>query len=294
MIQMGLSKRHHYLPEVYLKGFTADDGKLSIYDIRRKSLRKGRFSPKQVFYEWNRNTLEIHNLKTDFLEGLYKNIDQAVTPTLKKIQKCSNNETLTPYDYFYLILFQGVTYWRIPSTDIAIVKHIKTASRQDLIVKVFDSVSDEEVSDEMFKQLTNEEAFIESYRIPKAISDYLRSNKKDLVNSWKISYSESSPYLHLIGDNPILTLEDDFDNILDTESIFPLSNGKLLWHLSSGFPSVISPEITVSIDQLIFLQSERYVCGPNPEYLKFVASMCNKPYSKEIINYFKQEVFHKL
>lgn len=291
---MKMSQRHHYLPKVYIKGFAGSDGKLSVYDIKRKSLRKGRFSPKQIFYEWNRNTFEVNNSKTDFLENLYKNIDQAVTPTLKKAQKCSNNETLTPYDYFYLILFQGVTYWRIPSTDQAIIKHVKTASRQDLFVKVFDNVRDEEVSDEMFKQLINEEAFIESYRIPKAIFDYLRSNKKDLTTSWKISYSESPPYLHLIGDNPILTLKDDFDNILDNETIFPLSNGKLLWHLLSEFPSVISPEITVSIDQLIFLQSERYVCGPNPEYLKFVANMCNKPYSKEIINYFKQEVFHKL
>jgi len=77
---MNLSQRHHYLPEVYLKGFTGNDGQLAVYDIRKKELKKGRFSPKQVFFEWNRNTFEIHSEKTDFLEISYRNIRMLLQP----------------------------------------------------------------------------------------------------------------------------------------------------------------------------------------------------------------------
>jgi hypothetical protein len=291
---MSLSKRHHYLPEVYLKGFTGEDGKLSVYDIQKKALRKGRYSPKQVYYEWNRNTLEINHLRTDFLEGLYKNIDQTVTPVLKKIQGSLLSADLNPYDYLNLIFFQGVTYWRIPSTDDEIVNHVRTASKNDLFIKFFDTITNEEVPDEIYHRLISEKAFIESYRIPKAIFDYLRSNKEFLLDTWKITYSKGPPSLHLIGDNPILTLVDSVNNIYETESIFPISSSKSLWHLYSGFPKLIPPEATVTIDQLIFLQSERYVCGPNPEYLKAVADLCQKPYNDNMINYLKHEIFNKL
>jgi hypothetical protein len=291
---MTLSKRHHYLPQVYLKGFTQSDGMLAVYDIQKKELKKGWFSPKQVFFEWNRNTFDIDNSQTDFLEDLYKNIDQNVTPVLKKIQSSSSNPELSPYDYFNLIFFQGVTYWRIPSTDTDIVNHVRTTDRKDLFIKLINTETNEDASNEIYEEIIKEQAFIELYRIPKAIFDYLRSTKKSLLDTWKITYSTGPPSLHLIGDNPILTLEDSFDNIFDTESIFPLTSNKALWHLDSAFPKIIPREMTLTIDQLIFLQSERYVCGPDPNYLKAIADLSNGPYNDNIIRYLKHQVFGKI
>jgi len=291
---MNLSQRHHYLPEVYLKGFTGEDGKLSVYDIKKKELKKGKYSPKQVFYEWNRNTFHAIDLETDFLENLYRDIDQRITPVLKKLQTSFENPDLTPYDYFNLIFFLGVTYWRIPAIDDEIERHVKTANRKELFIQLITAETNEEVSDEIFDRLRNDKAFIESYRIPKAIFDYLKSNKNHLLEKWKITYSDKEPSLHLIGDNPILTLNDQFDNILDTETIFPISSSKFLWHLNSEYPKIFSPETTVTIDQLIFLQSERYVCGPNGEYLNAIAKLCDGPYNDNIIKYLKYQVFGKI
>jgi len=292
---MGLSQRHHYLPEVYLKGFTGDDGKLSVYDVQKKELRHGRFSPKQIFYEWDRNTFIVNGSKTDFLEEIYKDIDQKVTPVLKKIQGYSSDQDLYPIDYFNLIFFLGVTYWRIPSTDKAIIDFVKTSERKDLFLKIFDTTSENEVPKDVFNKIVNDVAFIESYRIPKVIIDYLRSNSIRLLENWKTTYSESPPYLHLVGDNPILTFNDIFDNIFETETIFPISSSKYLWHMNGEFPKLIPPELTMTIDQLIFLQSEKYVCGPNPEYLSAIVDLSNKKdYNENIIKYLKHQVFHKI
>lgn len=291
---MTLSQRHHYLPEVYLRGFTGEDGKLSVYDIKKKELKKGRFSPKQVFYEWNRNTFYANDNKTDFLENLYKDIDQKVTPTLKKLQVPFENPDLTPFEYFNLIFFLGVTYWRIPAIDNEITRHVITSDRKEIFIKLLNTETNEEVSDEIFDRVRNDKAFIESYRIPKAIIDYLKSNKNNLLEKWKITYSDRPPSLHLIGDNPIITLDDQFENILDTETIFPISNHKLLWHLNSEYPEIISPETTVTIDQLIFLQSERYVCGPNGDYLNAIARLSDGPYNDNIIKYLKDQTFGKI
>jgi len=291
---MTLSKRHHYLPEVYLKGFTGEDGKLSVYDIRKKKLKKGRYSPKQVFFEWNRNTFDVSNQKTDFLENIYKSVDQRITPVLKKIQESSGDPKLDPYDFFSLIYFIGITYWRIPKTDKELADYVKTAERKDLFIKLLNRETNEEAPEEIFERLRNEKAFIESYRIPKAIIDYLKSKNGLFLEKWKISYSTEPPNLHLIGDNPILTFNDTFANILDTEIIFPISSSKSLWRLDSKFPKIISPETTATIDQLIFIQSERYVCGPNPDYLNAIAEISKGPYNNNIIKYLKHQVFGKI
>jgi hypothetical protein len=147
----------------------------------------------------------------------------------------------------------------------------------------------------MYKRLLSEQLFVESYRIPKAIGDFLKATNKYVLENWKITYPSRHSKLHLIGDNPILTLEDDFDNILETESIFPLSSSKNLWHLNSVFPKIVSPETTVMIDNLIFLQSERYVCGPDPNYLKTIAEMSDsQPLNDKIIKCLKLKIFGKI
>lgn len=292
---MNLSQRHHYLPEVYLKGFTDSDGKLAVYDIRNKELKKVRFSPKQVFFEWNRNTFEINSEKTDFLELSYRNIDQNVAPTLKKLQRTSSDVELSTYDIINLIFFQGMTYWRVPSTDLEIINHVKTTDKKELFIKLINPLTNEEANDEIYNRLLKEQLFIESFRIPKAIGDFLKATNKYVLENWKITYPSRHSKLHLIGDNPILTLEDDFDNILETESIFPLSSSKNLWHLNSVFPESISPETTVMIDKMIFLQSERYVCGPDANYLKTIAEMCdNQLLNDNIIKCLKLKIFGKI
>lgn len=292
---MNLSQRHHYLPEVYLKGFTDQDGKLAVYDIRKKELRKERFSPKQVFFEWYRNTFELNSEKTDFLELSYRNIDQNVAPTLKKLQSTSSDVELSSYEILNLIFFQAMTYWRVPSTDLEIINHVRTAERKDIFIKIINTVTDEEADDEMYNRIINEQSFIESYRIPKAIGDFLKATKKYILPNWKVTYPSRPSKLHLIGNNPILTLEDNFENILDTDSIFPLSSSKMLWHLNSGFPPMLSPENSVIVDQLIFLQSEKYVCGPDSNYLNAIAEMCERhPCNDKIIKCLKLKIFGKL
>jgi hypothetical protein len=290
---MKLSQRHHYLPEVYIKGFTGQDGKLAVYDKQKGELKKGRFSPKQVFYEWNRNTFERENEKTDFLEDIYGKIDQNVSSVLKKVQSTTSDVEIEPLDLINLIFFQGVTYWRVPATDKEIADVVTSTERRDLYIKIINSSNNTKLTDLTYDRIIKDPAFIESYRIPKTIGDYLKSSDPGFLDNWRITYPSRPFQLHIIGDNPILTHEDKFENIFSAESIFPISNSKLLWHIKSKMPQSISAETTITIDQLIFLQSERYVCGPDEKYLMSIANLCKDRYNDRIIKYLKNQIFMK-
>lgn len=66
---MTLSKRHHYLPQFYIKGFVGNDGKVAVYNKEKDKIDKIRKSPKQLFYEYNRNTFEIDEKKLILLKN---------------------------------------------------------------------------------------------------------------------------------------------------------------------------------------------------------------------------------
>lgn len=44
-----ITKRHHYLPEFYIKGFLNSNGKVFVYDKHKKAFNPNEQSPKQFF-----------------------------------------------------------------------------------------------------------------------------------------------------------------------------------------------------------------------------------------------------
>ncbi len=73
------NRRHHYLPQFYIQGFVNSGNKISVYDKAEKEFKKNEFSPKQIFFEWNRNTLLIQGEKDDFIEKLYGRFESMIS-----------------------------------------------------------------------------------------------------------------------------------------------------------------------------------------------------------------------
>ena len=87
---MSISKRHHYIPEFFIKGFAGEDRLLSVYNKQTAKLEPKRRSPKQIFFEWNRNTFSLNGEDSDFVEKLYQNREDKFSKTYKKIMKNKN------------------------------------------------------------------------------------------------------------------------------------------------------------------------------------------------------------
>jgi len=112
-----ITKRHHYLPEFYTKGFVNENNKLHVFDKKEHRFKKNEFSPRQIFFEWHRNTLLINGKKDDFIEKLYGRWEDLLSPTYNYIKNQTGRIQYEVEDIFKLILLISLTYWRIPIND---------------------------------------------------------------------------------------------------------------------------------------------------------------------------------
>lgn len=81
---MEITKRHHYIPEFFIKEFAGEDGKLAVFNKEIGKLDKLRKSPKQIFL----NGIETHltlMVKTQILLKKYTNLEKV--NLLKRIKK---------------------------------------------------------------------------------------------------------------------------------------------------------------------------------------------------------------
>lgn len=288
---MELSKRHHYIPEFLIKGFVGKDGKVSVYDIKNKRLQSRRKSPKQVFFEWNRNTFEVHGEKTDFVEGLYQFGENQFAPVYQNIVKQKGPVDIAEKDIFHLIYFIGSLYWRVPSNDEKSAKIIKNSTNQDLLFRI-QKEDGEEASQELYDRIMNEPAFVESSKIILAIRDFLKTDIVSNFENWKLYYADGDVELHVLGDNPVIRRNSESANPYESELIFRLSKGKTVYYTNGKKIKRLSPEHAVSVDVLIFLQSEKMVCGPNGDYLNHIALLADQYRSEDKMTALKNEIFN--
>src|SRR5690606_32502588 len=116
------SSRHHYIPRFLLNGFTNSDGLLYIYDKQKDEILKRPRPPKSIFFENDRNTLELNSTtKSSIIEdSLYAEIDKKTSRVIKYYQKEELLKIDFPDEDNSLLLFFLVTlFWRIPKTDYA-------------------------------------------------------------------------------------------------------------------------------------------------------------------------------
>lgn len=286
-----ISKRHHYLPEFYIKGFLNPKNKVFVFDKLEKGFKKNEFSPKQIFFEWNRNTLEIEGVKDVFIEKLYRYFEGMLSPTYNKIKKQTGKINYDINDVFNLLLLVSLTYWRLPINDDKSKNYILNTPNKELFIRIFNKETNEEASEEMYKKVKKREGFSEMYRLAKPVLDYFELDLKERINNWIIYGAGSDVNLHLLGDNPIVFKNPPEKNILENELIFPLTKGITLYHTKGKKIKQIQPEDRVKVDIMVFLQSSRYVVGSNKNYLNMINSLALEYNTESRIENLRKEIF---
>jgi Protein of unknown function (DUF4238) len=290
---LAISQRHHYIPEFYIKGFVGNDGKVSVYNKELGRIDSIRKSPKQVFFEWNRNTYNVHGKETDFVEKVYQFGEDKFSPVYRKLTERLEQIDLTAKDLLHLILFIADTHWRLPTQDDEASTYVKSLTPENSLFKVRNKETGENVTEGLFDRIINEPSFIAGYRIVMAMKDYFEVEKDSSLNNWKIYYApEQENRLHLLSDNPLIIKEKNGENILKSELVFPLSKSKIVYHTLGKVLKEIPAENRVATDILLFLQADKMVCGPDAKYLNAIANMASNYDTEWKVELLRNEIFN--
>lgn len=285
-----MTERHHYISQFFIKGFVNERNKLYVFDKFEGQFKQNEFSSKQIFYEWNRNTIEVNGEKDDFIEKRYSSIEAKISPAYNKIKNQSGLVSYTATDIFNLLLLVSLTYWRLPINDEETEKFILDSTGKDLFIKIYNKNTNEEAPDEIYDKVKRTKGFVEMYKLSKPIFDFMALDLNDNIDNWRIG-SASTVKLHILGDNPVVFKNSPGKNILENELIFPLTNGITLFHSKGKRLAQIEPEVRVMIDIIVFLQSNRYVVGPNKDYLSAIQTKSLVYDSEAKIAWLKNEIF---
>ncbi len=111
---MGISRRHHYIPQFLIKKFADSDNMLYLYDKEKKTFAKEKRSPKSIFFEMNRNILDFGGTANDNLEKLYAELDEKFSRDLTEIIATKN---ITEEGLTSLLVMVSSLKWRLPVND---------------------------------------------------------------------------------------------------------------------------------------------------------------------------------
>jgi len=289
---MNLSRRHHYIPKFYLKGFTGSDNKFAIFDIERNVLKKGLHSVKSHFFEFDRNTLLINGEKTDFLEDTYQVIEDKLKVVFEEFQEVSSPNEITDLNLFNILTFINSIFWRIPVSDGKLNKLMQNLSLQELGFSIIDTKTGKSAPEEFINQIKSDPNFIESYRAAYPIINYLKNKDNLKLDNWRV-YDLKNEGKGICGDFPIVLRESDNLNILSNEILFPLTKNLLLVRTkNTNTLKELTPEFKFKLDLLIFMQSKKFVCSLDREYLLLLSKLKEK--NKTRFDIIKCELFEYL
>lgn len=183
------SKKHHYLPRFYLKGFTNNENEFYVFDKVKEEIRIS--TPDNSFYEKYRNTAygKDNVAKTNILEDIYARYDSRASSVFKEVRNSKlNDPVLTPHNLTILRLFVINLFWRIPSHDKLLDLLIDTNSFKDLGFQFVNKTTGKPIEKNIEDDLKQIEAWRKMYRV---IVPHLSSRKefqKTNYENWKLMY----------------------------------------------------------------------------------------------------------
>jgi hypothetical protein len=271
---MNNSRRHHYIPKFYLKGFCNNDGLLAVYDKKRNILKKGYHSTKSHFFEFNRNILKnAEGQETDFLENLYGHYDNQLSNLFEILREnLEERNILNAQNIQNLKLFIAMMFWRVPAADHLVDIFFQGKKLRDIGIIIKSKLTNQSVqNDEIENRLIKDPNYREACRfliLPLNTFQILLQDSD--LNNWNYYYSETEAP-HLCSDVPVVFKDlDNFFNFQD-DLILPLTSSKILIFSNKDKPRILRPEFRFNVDVLLFHQAHRYVCGPNRDYLNAIS-----------------------
>jgi hypothetical protein len=282
------SKKHHYLPRHYLKGFTNKENGFFVYDKKEDKIFLT--SPDNTFFEKNLNTIDLpKDGPSDFLEYLYTDIENNLWGSFNKIRSYKPDKGIEELDKMNLFLFLLVLHWRLPSS----AKNLENLSKEMLpnqgsvldFLKLYSGErgSKEEASEEMKKIVRESESFKGITKLVAPFAPFMKDKDWFLsLKDWMFFYTEDEQSWHIVGDRPIITdrLNDHDPLKCLSRFVFPISGRILLVNHDKALKQNLSREFTIEYSMAVIAQAERFVACHNEEFLKKLVDMYKKVYIK--------------
>lgn len=266
------SKKHHYLPRHYLKGFINSEGGFFVYDKHTGKIFPT--SPDSTFFENNLNTTESPDgIRSDFLEDLYTGIENQCWDSLDRIRDSDFDSPIEHWDKMNLFLFLLFLHWRLPC-NIEIIDKLSDdffRENNDIDYLRILSKTGDAVPKKTIERIRKSSAFKKSAKQIASFAPFFKDENwgRQLVE-WRFIYSGDGRSWYIVGDNPIITLgESDHDPVNCLKKfIFPVS-GKIL--LVSGYGRTgqsLPPEFAIQYGAGIIERAQRFVACKDQDFLE--------------------------
>lgn len=273
------SRKHHYLPSHYLKGFTNDKGNFFVFDKKTNKIFKS--SPDNIFFENELNTVILpKGDKSVFIEDQYTQIENICWPSIDKIRKSDSKKIIDFSDKEFLFMFLVFLYWRLPDNISKVEKLSETAFTEEnpasyLLLK---NKNGEKIPSKVIEGIRGSSAFKKSFRLVLPFVPFLKDKSwGDKIQNWKFFYTENSKPFYVVGDNPIIIKNnnDDPANLLD-EFIFPISGNILLINNIPSVTTNLPPDFIIQYNTAMIEKANRFVVCSDEITLKALVTYYNQ------------------
>ena len=294
------SINHHYIPQLYLKGFASDSGKLRVFDKKYGAFKKDKNTPKTVFFGKFRNTVEINGIKTNIIEDFYSTLENEFAQFFNLVQDgLSSQEILSKSGLEIIKQYLAIQFWRLPMLDGFTDNFLKNLDLKRFGKRI--TINGHNIGEvEEFVQLVRENSdfryYFRCFFLPVLIFDVkVRDDEYDYWSVHNVASDEDGWDNILCSDNPIIA--EDISKLFKLESkfIFPLSKTKLLvFYKDRTQMKNFEPEFSTLLSMFIYAQSTRYVAGANEKYISSIIALYDKYYGSEKMGQLKTELFSHL
>ncbi|ALU27703.1 MULTISPECIES: DUF4238 domain-containing protein [Bacteroidota] len=288
---MGISRRHHYIPQFLIKKFADSDNMLYLYDKEKKTFAKEKRSPKSIFFEMNRNILDFGGTANDNLEKLYAELDEKFSRDLTEIIATKN---ITEEGLTSLLVMVSSLKWRLPVNDELFYDKDRQYTYDKLPISIKAINDDGSQNTEAIEHLLNSEIFNRTKRL---IFPFLPFYNNYEIAEDKLSKLHQNSYIDsneiitsILGDSPIIESKrsdiEDFGNF-----ILPLGNKETFICSDSGNKKVNSIAFYVNKDLAMFHQAKKYVVCCNKDHLAAIIYAYQNLHSVGQTNLIHEHIF---
>jgi hypothetical protein len=294
---MNKPKRHHYLSQFYLAGFTLSnktEGELYCYDLNKKSVRPSK--PLNECYVKHFNEIESNENDPNLLEKELSKVETSISlifNNIHKTKKSPKNGKFNELLYYIALLgvrnpairdkFQEVQE-KVASNIFSLMlsdKKVWNSEMEKINAETnnkFQNISYEDmkkfVKEKKWKLVEpNENKIIREFEVVDTVYQLLQQR------AWVLLINNNVSDYFVTSDSPVKLIANDFNSqkfgvgfgSRDAELYFPLSKSLLL-RGSFKLPPIEMPvqkDTVATLNTLQFFYTSRYIYSPTPDFRIF-------------------------
>lgn len=278
------SRKHHYLPRNFLKGFTDDKRCFFVYDKQKDRIFYT--SPLATFFENDLNTILLPKTGySDFLEKLYADTERVFWNSLDKISNSNPKNPIELLDKMHLFLFLLFQHWRLPRN----IEYLERLSEELFPTKDgnFDFLSlvqknGEKASEEITEVMRKSDAFRKLTKVVAPFVPFYKDTEwANKLNDWKFFYTGDNGNWYMIGDSPIITTGLNNHDPIDclSEFVFSVSGKILLVNYKKAAKKDLPEEFILNYSTAVIENATRFIACHNKKFLEMLVER-HKIYKK--------------